>query len=212
MIDTCSVKVLIGKNFIFKDNSTFTLRLLDTIAFICKKNSHMSISIKAFSESEVETLSELSQQTFLESHGHSAGKKDIQHYMDLHFNTRILSEALENPNIYFNKIYVDNHLAGYTKLILDAPQPSTPLSPIAKFERLYLLKDFYGLQLGNQLLDYNIEIAKFHQQQALWLFVWVENVRALRFYQKNNFKIIGNYDFKISEQHTNPNHVMLKMI
>jgi ribosomal protein S18 acetylase RimI-like enzyme len=169
------------------------------------------ISIDAFSSSEVESLADLSRKTFLESHGHSANAEDIKHYVDTHFNIDKLSQALQDPNIYFSKIFVQDQLAGYSKLIINFPNPLIHLRPIAKFERLYLLRDFYGMQLGNHLLAHNADIAISKLQQALWLFVWTENIKALKFYQKSGFKIVGEHDFKISDNHSNPNFVMLKM-
>lgn len=169
----------------------------------------MSISIQAINLSEVEMLSKLSRETFIQSHGHSADASDIEKYIDSHFDISSLSTALKDSNIYFSKIYIKEKLAGYTKLILNHSHPSTKLSPISKFERLYLLKDFYGLGLGEKLLEHNIKIAKANHQKALWLYVWTENQKGLRFYEKSNFKIIGEHDFKISDQHSNPNYVML---
>jgi GNAT superfamily N-acetyltransferase len=172
----------------------------------------MPITIKAISSSEVESLVKLSRETFIQSHGHSAKASDIEQYVETHFNTEILSEALKDTRVFFNKIYVDAHLAGYSKLILDEPNTNTQLYPIAKFERLYLLKDFYGMGLGEKLLEHNSQIAKLHHQKALWIFVWTENEKGLRFYQKNDFIKIGVHDFKISQQHSNPNYVMLLKI
>lgn len=170
----------------------------------------MSISIKPFSSSEVESLAELSQKTFLESHGHSAEAEDIEKYIATYFNTKTLSEALATPRNHYSKIYVDNQLAGYSKLIVNEPHPLSEISPLSKFERLYLLKDFYGLGLGENLLAHNLELAKKHNQKGLWLFVWTENKKALKFYQKNDFKTIGEHDFKISDRHSNPNYMMFK--
>lgn len=170
----------------------------------------MSIKIKAFNLSEVEVLAQLSQQTFIESHGHSARQDDIKHYIAKHFNTNTLTEALINPKIQFNKVLIDNQLAGYSKLILNSSPPHTQLLSMAKFERLYLLKPYYGLGLGESLLTKNITLAKQHDQRGLWLFVWTENEKAYKFYLKNGFKIIGKHDFKISTNHSNPNFVMLK--
>ncbi len=42
----------------------------------------------------------------------------------------------------------------------------------------------------------------------MWLFVWKENQRAVNFYDKAGFKIIGNYEFKLSKTHSNPNYQM----
>jgi diamine N-acetyltransferase len=76
-------------------------------------------------------------------------------------------------------------------------------------ERLYLLKQFYNLKLGAALLHFNIDLSKRNNQAGMWLFTWKENMRAVNFYQKNGFVIIGSHDFKISETHSNPNHLML---
>ena len=74
--------------------------------------------------------------------------------------------------------------------------------------RLYLLKDFFGLQLGKELFNFNIAFSKQHNQQGIWLAVWIENEHAINFYKKRGFNIIGKYDFRISATHTNPNHIM----
>jgi len=43
----------------------------------------------------------------------------------------------------------------------------------------------------------------------MWLFVWTENHKAINFYKKAGFKIVGQHDFQISATHSNPNHQML---
>jgi ribosomal protein S18 acetylase RimI-like enzyme len=172
----------------------------------------MRVHIEAFSSSEVESLAGLSRTTFLESHGHSASKEDINHYINSYFNEESLAQDLKHSHLCFNKILVDGKLAGYSKLILNQPHPLTSLEPISKFERLYLLKDFYGLKLGEQLLAHNVKLAKSNHQKGMWLYVWTENEKAIKFYTKSDFKPIGKHDFKISEKHYNPNYVMLKKI
>ena len=172
----------------------------------------MSISIESLSSSEVEVLSEIGKKTFMESHGHCADPKDIQDYIVLHFNKNVLLKEFENPDIHLRKILVNDQVVGYSKLILNSSHSITDIHPIAKFERLYLLKEFYGLGLGKKLLNHNIKIAKEYNQKGLWLFVWVENIRAFQFYRKNGFNVIGKHDFKISENHSNPNYIMLREI
>ncbi|WP_019038593.1 GNAT family N-acetyltransferase [Psychroflexus tropicus] len=172
----------------------------------------MSILIKAFDTTEAEKLSKLSRQTFIESHGHSAKAKDIEDYIQSHFNTENLTDALEDPYTHFSKVYFKSQLAGYTKLILNQPHSLINNPNVAKFERLYLLKEFYGKGLGEALLQHNIDLAKKRQQKALWLFVWTQNDKGLKFYKKNRFKIVGKHNFKISDDHYNPNYVMLMKI
>lgn len=89
--------------------------------------------------------------------------------------------------------------------------PHIQIENVTKLERLYLLKEFYSLKLGLELFNFNLELSKQNNQAGMWLFVWKENQRAVSFYKKTGFKIIGNYDFKLTETHSNPNHQMLLM-
>jgi ribosomal protein S18 acetylase RimI-like enzyme len=79
---------------------------------------------------------------------------------------------------------------------------------IAKLERIYILKEFYDLKLGYNLFEFNRSLARENNQKGIWLFVWKGNERAIKFYKKNGFEVIGNFDYKISETHSNPNYQM----
>ena len=77
-----------------------------------------------------------------------------------------------------------------------------------KLDRLYLLPEFFDKKLGIELLKHNIELAKKNQQKGIWLFTWIGNARAVNFYNKVGFKIIGSHQFKVSENHSNENYQM----
>lgn len=153
-------------------------------------------------------LTEIARKSFLESHGHSASPADIENYMASKFTEAALEvELLDERNI-FHLIYHDGQPAGYSKIILDFPLENIPEQHITKLERLYLLEAFHSLRLGYQLFDFNIQISKQANQTGIWLFTWTENHRAIAFYQKMGFQIVGESHFKISENHYNPNHIM----
>ncbi|MEI9809852.1 MAG: GNAT family N-acetyltransferase [Bacteroidota bacterium] len=97
---------------------------------------------------------------------------------------------------------------GFSKIIFNSPHPLIGSAAVTKLERLYLLKEFYDLKLGLTLFKFIVSLSKEENQDGIWLFVWTENQRAVTFYKKNGFKIAGNVDFRISETHSNPNHVM----
>ena len=158
--------------------------------------------------SDAEVLAKLSAQTFLSSHGHSASKSDIENYVLKNFSTESYRIELTDSRHQYYLIYFNNQLAGYSKIVLDSPQKKVKASNITYMSRLYLLKEFYGQNLGAYLFDFNIDISKKNNQTGIWLAVWVENIRAIAFYKKMGFVIIDNYDFPISETHSNPNHIM----
>ncbi len=119
----------------------------------------------------------------------------------------LLAELLDERNIFY-WIHHEGRPAGYSKIILDTPNEAIAAQNVTKMERLYFLEGFQGLGLAKQLFDFNVDIAKQNNQAGIWLNTWKENHRAIAFYQKMGFEIVGESQFKISETHYNPNHVM----
>lgn len=164
--------------------------------------------IKKIKTTDFQLLADIGKRTFIESHGHSAAPEDIDRYVHEKYSAAACREELNDVNNIYHFIYHDSKPAGYSKIILNAAHPNIPTENVTKLERLYLIKDFYGLQLGQELMRFNIELSQKNNQNGMWLFVWKENRRAIDFYLKTGFKIIGSYDFKLTETHSNPNHHM----
>ena len=153
-------------------------------------------------------LSKLSIASFLPAHGHSASKKDIDEYVSKSFSEVSFKKELEDKNNLYYLIYYKNEIAGYSKIVLNDSCKEITSKNITYMSRLYLLEEYYGLGLGKKIFDFNLSICKENKQVGIRLKVWVENQKAINFYTKNGFKIIGKSDFKISETHSNPNHIM----
>ncbi|MCI2230110.1 GNAT family N-acetyltransferase [Polaribacter sp. MSW13] len=164
--------------------------------------------IKKAKISDAPFLSKLSVASFLPAHGHSASKKDIEEYISKNFNAgNFIEELKQKENLYYILEY-QGKVAGYSKIVFNSENDNISHKNITLMNRLYLLEDFYGLGLGKELFNFNLTLCKQNNQKGIWLKVWVENEKAINFYKKNGFKIVGKSDFKISETHSNPNHIM----
>lgn len=158
---------------------------------------------------DAELLSKIGRQTFMESHGMSAPEKDISNYVSSKFSKEIFEAELEDKNSVFHILNYKQKPIGYSKIIYNVPQDNILFKNVTKLERLYILKEFHHLKLGLELFNFNVELSKNHQQAGIWLFTWTENHKAINFYNKAGFTIVGSYNFKISDTHSNPNHQML---
>lgn len=158
---------------------------------------------------DAEELAKVGRQSFIESHGHSASEEDITAYVNSKFTFSAFEVELKNPNYIYHHILYNGQMIGYSKIVLNCESENIALENITKLERLYLLQEFHSLKLGHALLECNIQLAKRNQQKGMWIYVWKENTKAYHFYLKSGFQIIGEYDFKISENHSNPNYQML---
>lgn len=167
----------------------------------------MTSIVKAKGE-DFQLLADIGKISYIESHGSSAKAADINMYLNEKYNYKVFKDELRDVNNIYHIIYHDNQPAGYSKIILNTPHSDIPIKNVTKLERLYLLKEFYGLKSGFELFNLNLELSKASNQAGMWLFVWKENHRAISFYKKMEFEIIGSYDFKLTETHSNPNHFM----
>jgi len=158
---------------------------------------------------DAKLLCNIARLSFMESHGHSASPEDVNAYINEKYSDAAFIEELNNATNIYHLIYHDGHAAGFSKIVMDFSYAGAGVTNITKMERLYLLKAFYDLKLGHELLRYNIELAKRNGQAGMWLYVWKENERAVNFYTRAGFRITGSHDFQISPTHTNPNHRML---
>ncbi len=157
---------------------------------------------------DAKELAQLAKNSFLPAHGHSAPKEDINNYILANFDEANFITELSDPKNLYYCIYYNNMLAGYSKITLNTPNKNIISENVTYLSRLYLLEEFYGLDLGKELFNFNIKFSKKQQQNGIWLAVWVENYRAISFYKKMGFTIVGSHDYKISETHSNPNHIM----
>lgn len=165
-------------------------------------------SIIRATEKHSSLILQIGQEAWVEAHGHSAPKKDIDHYLSKNYTEDALKDQLLDKNNIYHIIYYNNEPAGFSKLILNKPNANLKSQKVASLDRIYLSKNFQGKGLGLELLNFNLEYAKNHLQTGIWLATWIENNKAISFYKKNGFAIVGKYDFPISNRHVNPNHIM----
>ncbi len=166
------------------------------------------IIIRKATTSDAPIIADIGKRSFIESHGHSASAADIDSYVSRKYTLHAVQQELEDPANNYHLISFNGQPAGYSKIILDAANENLPDRHITCLDRLYLLRDFYDLMLGAKLLQFNIDLSKQAGQTGMWLYTWTENKRAITFYHKAGFRIIGAANFSISPTHANPNHVM----
>lgn len=134
----------------------------------------------------------------------------MEAYVSRSFSEEACRAELTNSENIFTGVWFNNQPAGYSKIICNTPHPQVPLSPVTKLERIYLLQEYYGLGLGQGLLARAIETSKANGDLGIWLDVWKKNDRAIRFYEKEGFEIVGESSFVLTEERTNPIWVMVR--
>lgn len=153
-------------------------------------------------------LSKIGIASFMFSHGHSSPKKDLEDFILKNLSEERFLKAVTDQNNHFYTIVFNNKIVGYSLVIFNEENNYIKKKNSAYLSRIYLLEAYHGLGLGKNLFDFIKTLCIQNQQSGIWLKVWIENYRAITFYKKLGFQIIGESLYKISENHSNPNHIM----
>ncbi|WP_034058392.1 GNAT family N-acetyltransferase [Lacinutrix jangbogonensis] len=159
------------------------------------------IKIKKANEADTEVLALLGRLTWAESHVHYLDDKNMLiKYLDENFSISKTKQNINTPRQLFYIIYADDLPIGYAKLVVNAINENVASKNSCRLERIFILNDFIPLKVGKQLLTYVEEQAKALQLDTMWLSVYIKNIRAIRFYERNEFKNVGELNFIVNEK------------
>ena len=157
------------------------------------------MQIRKLDITNLENLQKISITTFRETFEEVNSEEDMQKYFDENLSLERLKSELENPDSEFYFFENKNKNLGYLKLNFGNAQTEKVEENYFEIERIYVLKAFLGQKIGQILFDKAIEIGREKNLEYVWLGVWEENHRAIKFYKKNGFEIFGKHDFVLGE-------------
>ena len=166
------------------------------------------ISIKKATVKDYNTIVQIGNISVGEAHKGGASTEDMDAYLAKNYNNEAITKELTDFNNIYHIISYNNTPVGFSKIIFNATHPNIAAQNVTKLDRIYLLQEFQGLKLGMKLLNFNIEFSRKNNQMGMWLYTWIENKKAIDFYLKAGFSIIGSHHFYVTETYYNLNHQM----
>ena len=157
------------------------------------------ITISSASIKDVATLQTIGRQTFFETFAPSNTEEDMKKYLDENFTVEKIMGELHNPGSHFFIAWEDSGAIGYLKVNEGNAQTELQDEYSLEIERIYVLSAFHGKKVGQILYEKALEIANAEHKQSIWLGVWEENPRAIKFYEKNGFVAFDKHIFKMGE-------------
>jgi ribosomal protein S18 acetylase RimI-like enzyme len=153
-------------------------------------------------------LSILFKTVYIQTYGTEGVSDEFANFITKQFSVERLHDLIiNNPDTLIVAVYKDN-LVGVVEIEFDKKCPiGNIVAP--ELNKLYILEWFCGRGIGFQLLREAENIVKLKGINEMWLWVLVTNKRAITFYEKQNFKWIGNAPFQM-EKNCYDNKVMLK--
>ena len=157
------------------------------------------ISIQKATHNDIQALQEISKQTFYETFSAVNTEENMKMYLEESFSIEKLSSELNDANAEFYFALLDSSVIGYLKLNFGTSQTEMKDNNALEIERIYVSKAYHGKNVGQLLYDKALQIAKEKKADYVWLGVWEENSRAIRFYTKNGFVAFDKHLFKLGD-------------
>ena len=145
------------------------------------------ISIKKIDVADVLALQKVARQTFYDTFAEHNSEEDMREYLEVNLSEEKLASELNNPASYFYFAIIDDTPVGYLKVNTGDAQSDLKDPNGFEIERIYVAKEFHGKKVGDALFHQALSLAKEMNYPEVWLGVWEENKKAIRFYEKNGF-------------------------
>ncbi len=175
----------------------------------CTAQHATMINIRKATPQDCKVIARIGRIAVEEAHRNSCSAEDMNTFLDQYYNDDAIKAELSDENNIYHLLTYNGEPAGFSKIILNATHPNINARAATKLDRIYLLSRYFNQQLGYRLLQFNIQISKQNSQEAMWLFTWQGNERAVNFYIKAGFTIVGTHQFKVTEDHYNEHFQML---
>ena len=158
-----------------------------------------NITIKKVGTKDIDQLQEIGRQTFFETFASVNTAENMNEYLKNSFSTEKLKNELSDPHSEFYFAINTTDVIGYLKVNFGQSQTEIKEENALEIERIYVLKAFHGEKIGQLLYEKAIEVAREKGVDYVWLGVWEENSRAIRFYQNNGFREFDKHIFKLGD-------------
>jgi ribosomal protein S18 acetylase RimI-like enzyme len=155
--------------------------------------------IRRATPSDAEAIAAIGVATFVETFGHLYPPRDLERYLEEAYSLGRTRADLADPAKASWILEAGDEVVGYALAgPCGLPHPQATAA-CGELKRIYLLKAWQGGGLGARLFAQTIDWLQCEGPRAVWIGVWSENHRALKFYARQGFEKAGEYDFHVGD-------------
>jgi len=149
---------------------------------------------------DAEALAEFMSRNFLAAYGDCSSPANIAATIAKHYGVEAQQRQLDDRTRLNLLMETGGRIAGHAQLrfLGDTPEKVRPL-PSAEIARFYVDAAFHGQGLAQAMMAEVRRLALARGARSLWLSVWQQQPQAIRFYEKEGFRIAGTLVFLVGD-------------
>jgi ribosomal protein S18 acetylase RimI-like enzyme len=163
--------------------------------------------IRRATPADAARLAELAARTFSETYAAYNDPADMAAHIATRYGEAKQSEELADSTSAYIVAELGDRLIGYAYLVADQAPGGVVLDAPVELVRFYVSSEWHGRGVARPLMAACLAEAQRQGGRTLCLGVWEQNPRAIAFYRKAGFAIIGTTAFHLGSQHQ-VDHVM----
>ncbi len=151
--------------------------------------------VRACTPDDASTLAELGARTFSDTFAADNMPADMAAYLTSSFSAAIQAREIADPATTFLLAGIDDEAVGYARLRSGpAPECVVGKRPV-EIVRFYVDAPWIGQGVSAVLMQACLTRALGDNHDTVWLDVWERNPRAIAFYAKWGFCVVGRQTF-----------------
>ena len=145
------------------------------------------------------SLAVLAERTFRDAFGARNSPENMDLYCARAFSAGIQLGEIEDRGLVTTIAHGENRMIGFSQLRPLHAHASVVAARPAELKRLYVVPEWHGRGVANELMQDALDTAAREGCDVLWLGVWEHNPKAMAFYRKFGLEIVGTHAFMLGQ-------------
>jgi ribosomal protein S18 acetylase RimI-like enzyme len=145
-------------------------------------------------------LAVLAERTFRDAFGARNSPEDMDLHCRRHFSPEIQAREIADRRIVTTLALEGGECVGFTQMTLEKPHAHVVAKRPAELNRLYVVAERHGAGVAQALMQEALANAAAAGADCLWLGVWEHNPKAMAFYRKSGFEVVGSHPFMLGHE------------
>jgi ribosomal protein S18 acetylase RimI-like enzyme len=121
---------------------------------------------------------------------------DMELHCSKNFGSEIQLREIENPNLVTILAETGGELMAFAQVRLHSAVECVSAKRPSELYRLYVSNRWHGRGIAHEVMKEVLTTVRRAASDRIWLGVWERNERALAFYRKFGFEVVGDHTFQ----------------
>jgi|RhiMetdeSRZDD1v2_1073273.scaffolds.fasta_scaffold199287_2 diamine N-acetyltransferase len=160
-------------------------------------------SIRIAVAADAEMLAELARRIFYDAFAPMNSPENMEAYSSQNFTLQRFLAQFADPRVTILIAEIEVTPVAFAKLYDgDVPDCVGGFAPV-EIERFYVDRQFHGKGVAQTLMQACLDRARQSGHGTVYLGVWDNNHRAIAFYRKFGFDVVGSHAFQLGDETQN---------